>query len=298
MLTEWKQAFGCHFFWEGKHMRTRKSGFTLIELLVVIAIIAILAAILFPVFAQAREKARSISCLSNMKQIGLGMAMYIQDYDEQTPAAFVAMVSPQTGINPYPFDEQIAPYIKNISIWACPSDSSPPGWQSGWTWETVQEKTYYRRSYDYVGRVNTIESADKGTGQPDPNTGMSNWGQGYALAAFDQPSDTLAIVECWGINNNGYSDAGSYGSPWGSLFTNCDNWKIAGRNNPPVTNTDMGDAFGCAGNFDDPNFHPEKGHMAKSNVAFADGHAKIMSWGQFRAQDFDVYKVTKTHYNK
>src|SRR6201988_4702864 len=64
---------------------TRNRGFTLIELLVVIAIIAILAAILFPVFAQAREKARQASCLSNMKQIGLGMTMYVQDYDETFP---------------------------------------------------------------------------------------------------------------------------------------------------------------------------------------------------------------------
>ncbi|MBC7807537.1 MAG: prepilin-type N-terminal cleavage/methylation domain-containing protein, partial [Akkermansiaceae bacterium] len=62
-----------------------KSGFTLIELLVVIAIIAILAAILFPVFAQAREKARQISCLSNQKQIGIAMMMYVQDYDETYP---------------------------------------------------------------------------------------------------------------------------------------------------------------------------------------------------------------------
>ncbi|MFO8079838.1 MAG: prepilin-type N-terminal cleavage/methylation domain-containing protein, partial [Armatimonadota bacterium] len=64
-------------------MSTHRRGFTLIELLVVIAIIAILAAILFPVFARAREKARQTSCLSNLKQLGLGMQMYAQDYDER-----------------------------------------------------------------------------------------------------------------------------------------------------------------------------------------------------------------------
>ena len=68
--------------------RSHRNAFTLIELLVVIAIIAILAAILFPVFAQAREKARSASCLSNEKQIGLGLMMYTQDYDETYPTAY------------------------------------------------------------------------------------------------------------------------------------------------------------------------------------------------------------------
>src|SRR5690348_17963929 len=73
--------------WRSSMRRTRKPAFTLIELLVVIAIIAILAAILFPVFAQAREKARQAGCLSNGKQIGLALNMYIQDYDEAFPPA-------------------------------------------------------------------------------------------------------------------------------------------------------------------------------------------------------------------
>ena len=78
-------------------MKHHRHGFTLIELLVVIAIIAILAAILFPVFAQAREKARAISCLSNMRQIGTALMMYVQDYDEVYPQEHPSCPNPAMG---------------------------------------------------------------------------------------------------------------------------------------------------------------------------------------------------------
>jgi prepilin-type N-terminal cleavage/methylation domain-containing protein/prepilin-type processing-associated H-X9-DG protein len=96
----------------------KRRGFTLIELLVVIAIIAILAAILFPVFAKAREKARQSSCSSNLKQIGLGILSYAQDYDEKFPLALEGALAPG-GF--YLFTETINPYIKNAQIWQCPS---------------------------------------------------------------------------------------------------------------------------------------------------------------------------------
>ncbi len=105
-------------------MRNRLShqrAFTLIELLVVIAIIAILAAILFPVFAQAREKARATSCLSNTKQIALAVNMYTQDYDE-TYAMNLYFVAPNVWVS---FYDAHVPYVKNADILRCPF--SPDG---------------------------------------------------------------------------------------------------------------------------------------------------------------------------
>ncbi len=103
-----------------------KTGFTLIELLVVIAIIAILAAILFPVFARAREKARQTSCLSNVKQLGLGILMYVQDYDECFPGRFATTVYPDYIYPEKRWDNVCGPYIKNDQIKICPSSRKSP----------------------------------------------------------------------------------------------------------------------------------------------------------------------------
>ncbi len=149
----------------------RKQGFTLIELLVVIAIIAILAAILFPVFAKARENARRTACLSNMKQIGLGIMQYLQDYDERYPRAWGGLHNaPDEGRYPNPADietdtgkpggafkvnpnpggganyyrtwmDYIFPYVKSVQIFRCPS-YSPTADQASYGYSTALSGYY------------------------------------------------------------------------------------------------------------------------------------------------------------
>ena len=162
-------------------MRRRNAGFTLIELLVVIAIIAILAAILFPVFAQAREKARQTSCLSNMKQIGTAAQMYVQDYDERlffragsprlpagTPAA--------TG-NAFKWWNMMMPYIKNNNVFTCNSDSLPANSPDINGTKDANGVYTIKRSYIAVSIA-----------------------EGLALAQILLPADTIVVTEKWGTD--------------------------------------------------------------------------------------------------
>src|SRR5688572_28647190 len=97
-------------------MKSTRRAFTLIELLVVIAIMAILGAILFPVFARAREAARASSCLSNLKQVGLALSMYVQDQEGYPTHSSLSSVSPRTY-----WPDSIYPYVKNEKVFQCPS---------------------------------------------------------------------------------------------------------------------------------------------------------------------------------
>jgi prepilin-type N-terminal cleavage/methylation domain-containing protein/prepilin-type processing-associated H-X9-DG protein len=166
--------------------RLRKSGFTLIELLVVIAIIAILAAILFPVFAKARETARSASCKSNLKQIGTGWMMYVQDYDERTPWNWWSEApcskvqdtanfpwGPRGG-QPIMF-QRIQPYVKNAQVLICPSDGATTTGLDGVDGLDGQCVTV-RFSYS---------SSDEAGGLGNPGLGL---GMGMAMAAIDSPA--------------------------------------------------------------------------------------------------------------
>ncbi|MBD3292354.1 MAG: DUF1559 domain-containing protein [Armatimonadia bacterium] len=125
----------------------KRRGFTLIELLVVIAIIAILAAILFPVFARAREKARQASCQSNLKQLTLGTLMYVQDYDETFPTWDRMIGSEATPEAP---PRAVYPYVNNVDVYVCPSgDMKPnisgapyPGW-ANYVFHSAPGETYW-----------------------------------------------------------------------------------------------------------------------------------------------------------
>jgi len=229
-------------------------GFTLIELLVVIAIIAILAAILFPVFAQAREKARQISCLSNEKQLGLALVQYVQDYDEREV----------NGTDPFGNGAGWAgilyPYVKSTQVFICPDDSTPSPTSS------------------YVYNSNFVFFSGNW------NNGASGWaGSGISLSQFSSPSKTVAFAEVSG--NTGYSlpleqDYGIWGfvnviSPAG----NGNGWADPYEGNSPPAGTTLLYATGVLRNYN-ANVNPSTvftttgRHTGGSNFIFADGHAK------------------------
>ncbi|MGC4047551.1 MAG: DUF1559 domain-containing protein [Armatimonas sp.] len=290
-------------------MRTKRhrhsTAFTLIELLVVIAIIAILAAILFPVFAQARDKARQTSCLSNIKQIGTGLMMYVQDYDELYPGALLAVPTVNGGSTSdmrMPLDMQIMPYIKNDKIWTCPSDAGPrvPATDSRIQWWDLNYRSKgIPRSYGYLAEINTVQYSDMNGGARDPNTGLSNYtgsrlpngaaAQGKSLASIDQVSDTVALAELWAIGNGDWAALGYVGSPHASTIAGCDIWKFAGRKVNAPTPAD-GLPASCAGGL---SLAPTKGHFNGANYLMADGSAKFRRWGDVRQSDFRSFKLQK-----
>ena len=157
------------------NIRNKRSAFTLIELLVVIAIIAILAAILFPVFARARENARRSSCQSNLKQIGLGVIQYAQDYDERMPSSSI------NGLN---WEINLQPYIKSYQLFVCPSNTrnTEPMLNGGTPNPTV---------------VSYMPSRENGTGAGGSNGGaFGNINSvGPSLADFAFVSQTIMVTD-------------------------------------------------------------------------------------------------------
>lgn len=169
-----------------------KNGFTLIELLVVIAIIAILAAILFPVFARARENARRSSCQSNMKQVGLTLTQYAQDYDEKMPPLYL----PSTG---QLWPQMIQPYLKSEQVMVCPSIGIVAG----------QAPLVGNPSYGM--NINMQEGALSGT----TYAGLTS----RSIATFNYPSELLTNVD-----NGQLPGLGGYYSTWYSVTTGVNPW--------------------------------------------------------------------------
>jgi len=216
-------------------------GFTLIELLVVIAIIAILAAILFPVFAQAREKALATSCLSNCKQIGLATMMYVQDYDETYfnnpwpgPGGFSG-TTPSLSIF---WTEAVMPYIKNMQIFSCPSNSGTTGTAN---YPPVNYNIQYGLNEFVLGR--------------------QDW-QGtvpVAEAAIDKPAEVGVIGDTWN------DPSGTWGQIWASFGCAADLDKD-GKN----------EYYWCSSNPASPDWkYGVPRHTGGINVVFFDGHAKF-----------------------
>ena len=180
----------------------RISAFTLIELLVVIAIIAILAAILFPVFARARENARRSSCQSNLKQIGLGMLQYSQDYDEKFPL-YRNIGGAGTANSPFGWADNTQPYLKSTQLLQCPSNTDAPPDSTNATADPL-EPGYT----DYFYNVALSIDPD-GLGTP----------RGVSLAALQNSSLTLMLGEgkdsgagATSYTNNGSARMSSRGS--------------------------------------------------------------------------------------
>ncbi len=158
-----------------------RSGFTLIELLVVIAIIAILAAILFPVFAQARAKARQISCLSNQKQLGLAYMQYVQDYDETFPFC------EKYGAAGAGWAGRVYPYVKSVGVYECPDDTV-----ERWDDSTKPNKVSYAQNTQLSSGNHFWDW------QKDPVTGYYSNTDTATLATMKSPASVVLLFESSG----------------------------------------------------------------------------------------------------
>lgn len=232
---------------EKKRDAQKGQGFTLIELLVVIAIISILASILFPVFARARENARRTSCISNLKQIGLGTMMYVQDYDGRYPLGYYVVPSGTVGPDGQIFydgvvfwEQMVSPYIKNGQLFFCPdtahSYSDPTGASSQWA--NMLSGNY---------GINELIAVDGNSGGPSNTTGNE--------AAMPSPSADYLIM-----------DFGIYGFQPYYVLNPTGSYYLPGVGAEGISCSSVSASLASDCN--------NGRHFGGSTVAFADGHSK------------------------
>lgn len=241
--------------------RAHYQAFTLIELLVVIAIIALLAAILFPVFARARENARRASCQSNLKQIGLGLIQYAQDYDErvvvwnQAVPGYVAPTgypsNPAAGEMRWP--DALQPYVKSHQIFNCPSQTPAtyPGAQY-----TLPKNMHY--GYNYRALSFAGCSSNCGVNLNQLQTSPTTYWLGASMAAIENSAGTLWVVE----------------------------------NNPAAASDTLRAAPGDGTSA--PSSWVSDRHLETLNCLFIDGHVKAMKRSAVVGTGGDQYKLWTT----
>ena len=233
-----------------------RKGFTLIELLVVIAIIAILAAILFPVFAQAREKARAISCLSNEKQIVLGLIQYSQDADEQMPPAWIGYSTNAAVSVGFPgkarWMDVIQPYVKSTAVFTDPDSNTKyvpvPANKIVNDTDPATGQAYVTENGGYALNVAYYNST---TGHPPTPIPDVTGNDSRSLAAVADPSGTVWVAD--------------FVNGWGSFQCAWD-----ANTDLPVISTVTPRTLGNGGWL-------RELHQGRTNIAFCDGHAKAVT---------------------
>jgi prepilin-type N-terminal cleavage/methylation domain-containing protein/prepilin-type processing-associated H-X9-DG protein len=231
----------------------KRVGFTLIELLVVIAIIAILAAILFPVFAQAREKARQATCLSNLKQVGIASMMYLQD-----------------------FDESFVPYQWQGGALPCPTEwggicaTFTPGWL--YLLQPYSKNNLYSQCPDAKKNTRVNATAERlwregrvgyGLAYPVPAENIGALAGGNASAAMESPADHVLTLD---VVPDGPNNVSIYNA-WGGYF------------NHATTPFSLAE-YGASGSLAANHMRPQGRHNGLVSVAFCDGHVKALNFSK------------------